>query len=149
MDSFGDRKDILKWLHDKKGKAFIPFTDEQLMLKFYENVGFFEQKLKKVRGTFKKSVISESEIREYGPGEYALIGGMVSEVRSIKTKRGDKMGFATIVDLDERIEVTCFPDVWHEYRNLLHCGNIVEIGGIKSTFNGRENAIEAQLVEQR
>jgi DNA polymerase-3 subunit alpha len=72
---------------------------------------------------------------------------MISDVRKITTKKGDKMAFVTLVDLDEMIDVTLFPDVMDEHKSLLSVGRIVEISGKKSAFGGKQNAIEADKIE--
>lgn len=47
------------------------------------------------------------------------VGGMLTELKRITTKRGDTMCFTTLEDYTERIEVTVFPRTFYENVNLL------------------------------
>jgi DNA polymerase-3 subunit alpha len=149
FDSFGDRRDLLRDLSTRskaKSAKFVSASEEDLIQLFAKSMGFFERKIKKVRPGF-LSCISETELRDYHPGEYVKIGGMITEARQIKTKAGSPMGFLTVMDLDEIIEITCFPSVWADNREAFRVGNIVQIGGTKSSYNNKQNLIEAQDVE--
>jgi len=87
-------------------------------------------------------------IREIEPGELVLVAGMVSEVRAIKTRKGDMMGRLVLVDADERLDVTFFPDQWKKYRTLLREGAVLQIAGRKSDYGGRQNQVEAEEAER-
>jgi DNA polymerase-3 subunit alpha len=146
MDEFGDRKDLLKQLSDHGKKRFKPLTDDDIVQRFFDSMGFFERKIKDVRETFSDVCITEAELREYEPGEHVRVGGMIVNVRATKTKRGDAMGFATLMDLDEMIDLTFFPETWAENRELIRDGSIVEVGGRKSSWGNKENAIEVEKI---
>jgi DNA polymerase-3 subunit alpha len=147
FDSFGDRKEFIIELYTKKDKAVPSVTDEVLILKFSEAMGFFEQKLKEVHTNFSEECIEEKHLKVCVDGEHVRVGGMISEVRSHKTKKGDPMGFVTLIDLDERIEVTVFPETWAKFRRLLIKGSLMEIEGTKSVFGGKQNQIQASFFQ--
>jgi len=116
FDSMGDRKALIKLLYSKKKDKKPPkLTDDHMMMQFYEMIGFFEQKIKAIRPGFSGCIVQE-ELEELGAGEPATVGGILSDLRRIKTKNGDPMGFGTLVDLDEIIELTFFPKIWAKYR---------------------------------
>lgn len=145
FDEIGDRRGIIKWLWDEKkpkGKKMPALTDEHMMLEFREAMGFFEQKVKKIRPGFSARCITETDLRLEPPGISVTVGGMIAEVRQFKTKAGDPMGFATLVDLDEQIDLTFFTKAWSVQRPKV--GQIVEIQGTKSGYRGKENAIEVE-----
>jgi DNA polymerase-3 subunit alpha len=146
FDCFDDRKIILKRLFDFKCKKCPPTDEESLMMKFYEAMGFFEQKIKSFKPGFSMDIETQMDLEAKLPGEQATIGGMLTETRAIRTKKGDKMGFGTIVDLDETIEVTFFPEVWMKYRSDIKAGKVMQVTGAKSDYNGRQNLIEAHKV---
>lgn len=151
FDEFQDRKQLLRDLVAKtkaKGKRYTPLSDEDLVFKFYDSMGFFEKKLKKMR-PFSRHCITESVLRDYDPREYVVVGGMLTSVRAIKTRNGDPMGFATLMDLDEMIELTLFPKEWATFREVVKEGFIVEVSGQKSTFGGKQNLIEVKNIEKR
>lgn len=150
LDDFGDRRNLLDLLaikeSKKKGKKAKPYrtpSEEQMVLKFYDSMGFLEIKLKKIKD-FSKHCVTESELREYEDGDYARVGGMVTAVRPQKTRRGDSMGFVTITDLDEMIEITVFPEVWAKYRDVFREGKTIEVYGKKSVFSNRHNQLQAE-----
>ncbi|NBW99933.1 hypothetical protein EBR03_10225, partial [bacterium] len=153
MDVFGDRRDLLHTLVDlsnakkkagpKKRKRNI--SDSDLMMAFYKSMGFFEKSIKTIRD-FNPMVITESELREYAPKETVIIGGMVSDIRVIKTKNGDPMAFLTIEDSDELLDVTVFPENYLKHHENLKEGSIVEVQGVKSVFRGKQNSVEAHLI---
>lgn len=150
FDEIGERRDLLKTLIALKGdkkKSYVALSEEEMMLKFSDSMGFFERKIKNIRSGFSASVITEQELAGVEDKGFVVVGGMISEVRSIKTKKGDTMGFVTLVDLDELIEVTCFPDFWAAYRSSLRVGSVVEIGGKKSTYNSKQNLVEALKIK--
>lgn len=145
FDTFGDRGELLFELSTRvKGKAFIRPGEEEFLRRFSESMGFFERKIKDLKGTFHKNVITEEELREYDDGDGVIVGGMITDTKSIRTKKGDQMGFVTLMDLDELIHVTVFPDAWTKYRSILTPDSVVEISGRKSKYKGLDNQIEAE-----
>ena len=119
FDHFGDRRDILRQLcHLTKGKKYASLSEEQMMLKFHAAVGFFEQKLKTVKPGFSSKCITEKELHDVEAGGEVKVGGMITDVRVIKTKKGDAMAFVTLMDLDEIIDVTVFPQAFGAFKHL-------------------------------
>lgn len=144
FDEFGDRKILLKELAERtKNKEYEGYNDQQMMIRFYDCVGFYEQKIKSVIPGFSDYCVSQEELKEFDDKDEVRVGGIITAVRSHVTKKGDKMGFCTLEDLDEKFEITIFPEAWAEERKKILVGNIVEIHGKKSEFNGKQNAIEA------
>lgn len=149
FDGMGDRRNLLSHLvalkKDKKRK-YVSLSEEEMMIKFSHSMGFFERKIKKVRRGFSKKVITEQDLIDLGDKAVAIVGGIITSVRAIKTKKGDNMGFVTLMDLDEIIEVTCFSDFWKEFRSSLNVGSVVEFLGAKSSYNSKQNLLEAKKV---
>jgi DNA polymerase-3 subunit alpha len=72
---------------------------------------------------------STGEIREMMEGREVLVGGLVTALRRISTRRGEPMAFMTLEDLTGSIEVVLFPRVYLECRRLLYEGAGVCCGG--------------------
>lgn len=53
-------------------------------------------------------------------GRMVSIGGTVSRVRSMMTKKGQPMGYATIEDFNDSLEAVVFPSVWEKGRAILN-----------------------------
>jgi DNA polymerase III alpha subunit/intein/homing endonuclease len=149
LDKFGDRRNLLKLIASrKKGKHYSEISEEDLIMRFSDSMGFFERGLKATRPGFSPSCITETTLREFDAGETVRVGGMVKDVKSIKTKSGDAMGFATLMDLDEMIELTFFPKTWAAHRSAIHDGSLVEVVGNKSGYRNKQNAVEVASIQK-
>jgi len=161
FDCWMERRECIKMLFDlynknkkTKIKKSVPkLSNNFLLLKFYEMTGYFECSLKDLFDEFPRNrdgssfCFTEPVIAELGDGYPVLVGGMIEEVRSFKTKKGDPMGSIHIVDMDESLDVTVFPSVWIANRSKLKTGNIVLINGHKSVYMGRSNLINAEDIK--
>lgn len=58
-------------------------------------------------------------LRAGGRGEKQIIAGLLIGLRTMQTKRGDKMAFVTLEDRSGRQEVAIFADLYQEVRDLL------------------------------
>jgi DNA polymerase-3 subunit alpha len=94
-------------------------------------------------------VIVEKELRGKMEGDATVVGGVITDVRVIQTKKKEPMAFVTIMDLDEIIEVTTFPTHFVRFRELLKKDKIVEISGRKNTWGDKQNAIVADFIEEK
>ena len=150
FDCLGDRMDITLWLYGLqkgKAKAKVPhLTETHMLLQFHRAMGFFEDRLSSVYGALKGG-FTEAEVRETLDGEPVRCGGMVSEVHSLKTKKGDRMGIVTLVDADETIIATFFPTAWTKHRADLKEGAVLSLVGTKSAYRGRQNQIQVERVD--
>ncbi|OED41825.1 DNA polymerase III subunit alpha [Endozoicomonas sp. (ex Bugula neritina AB1)] len=62
-------------------------------------------------------------------GDTQNIAGLVVDLRVMKNKRGDKMGFITLDDRTGRIEVSAFADTFAEYQHLLQKDAVLVVEG--------------------
>ncbi|MGI8672684.1 MAG: DNA polymerase III subunit alpha, partial [Luteitalea sp.] len=58
-----------------------------------------------------------------------LVGGIISGVRQVKTKKGDRMAAFMLEDLDAAIEVVTFPDAFRTYASLIANDRMVLVRG--------------------
>ena len=65
--------------------------------------------------------------RDAGKSYIAL--GMLSGLHPIRTKKGDEMAFAKLVDYEGEIDCTFFPKIWGVLRNQLEDGGIYAFKG--------------------
>jgi len=72
------------------------------------------------------SALSLSEIADKAA---VRIGGLISGVRSLRTKKGDLMAFVQVEDLQGMAEVIVFPDTYAECEELLQEDNPVLVQG--------------------
>jgi DNA polymerase-3 subunit alpha len=74
---------------------------------------------------------SEEEYNELEIGSNTVIGGAISELKEIKDKRGNKMGFVTVsIGLDS-FKCTLFSNKWSAFKPLLFVGSKVMVKGQK------------------
>lgn len=150
FDSLGERKHMITWLYAQKPDKKLPaITDSNLLLGFYDAMGFFDQSLKEKYPEFKNYTLSsESEVRDYAVNTYDIaVGGMLMDVKSNRTARG-MMGKAKLVDQGETLELNFFSDEFAANRTKIKNGNIVVITQAKkSGYGGKENLLDCFDVE--
>jgi DNA polymerase-3 subunit alpha len=91
-------------------------TYEKEALGFYISghpLGRFESVLDKFTN------VNAVSIKEAGDGGSVRIGGILSQIKTIKTKRGDLMAFVTVEDLHGSVETVVFSTVYQAVSELL------------------------------
>ncbi len=71
-----------------------------------------------LRGVWERAqrlgVVGTGQLAQVEDGARVLLCGLVSALREINTKNGNRMGFATIEDVEGTIEVTIFPELFRQ-----------------------------------
>lgn len=62
-------------------------------------------------------------------GKRVKVGGIVTSVRRITTKKGDSMAFITVEDFDGTIDVTIFPNVFYQTMQVAVADEVVIVEG--------------------
>ncbi len=65
-----------------------------------------------------------------------VTAGMITTVRELLTKKGDRMAFIALTDTKEEIELVAFPNTYHELKSVLTPGSCIAIKGRLSMRNG-------------
>jgi DNA polymerase III alpha subunit len=161
FDVWFDRATAVKLIYDfhnskrslKEKKPLPRLTNNALLFKFYESLGYFEQNLKTLFDGFptdargRRLWFTEEEVRDLVDTSPCIVGGLLVDVGSSRTRAGDQMGRAKLIDLDEEFELTFFPKTWTAYRTAIKDGNIILVGGTKSGFNNKKNLINVGTLE--
>ena len=58
-----------------------------------------------------------------------LVAGLVVAMRTMQTKRGDRMAFVSLSDNTARIEVAIFPEAYQKYRDILVKNELLVVEG--------------------
>ncbi len=98
------------------------WSEKQLLTHEKEALGFFMSghPLTRHEDLLEKFTTADSvSLLEKADGEIVRIGGIVTHIKTIHTKRGDLMAFVTVEDLHGSIEATVFSSVYAEARELL------------------------------
>lgn len=82
------------------------------------------------------ATVTTSNLSELKDQEELTIGGIVNTIKEITTKRGDRMAFVGLEDLDGRCEVVIFPELFKSSVNLLQKDVAIFIRG---KVNARED----------
>ena len=75
-----------------------------------------------------KNVISH-RIADIRPTKSAKLAGIITGIRMIQTKRGDRMAIVTLDDASGTIDVLCFSEIFQTHRELLTKDKIVFVEG--------------------
>lgn len=75
------------------------------------------------------SVTTAQGLSEKPEDANVRVAGVITELRTITTKRGEDMAFATLEDRTGPIDLTIFPRTWQQYRDLLQSQQVLLIEG--------------------
>ncbi|MDM8537789.1 OB-fold nucleic acid binding domain-containing protein, partial [Desulfobacterales bacterium HSG17] len=78
-------------------------------------------------------------VKEADDGKAIRMGGLITAIKSIRTRRGDPMAFITMEDMHGSIEVTVFNRLFEEVEPLLAHDNVVLVQG---QLQREENAVK-------
>lgn len=90
---------------------------------------------------------STTELKEQKDGTIGWIGGIITKITKINTKKGDIMLFLNVEDLDSSVEVVVFPGTVEKYKDLLVEDKVVVIKG-KLDVKEDEVKVLAQEVKE-
>ena len=98
------------------------WTENQLLAYEKESLGFYitGHPLNRYEALLDKFANANAvTIKEIGDGAAVRIGGIIRQIKVIKTKRGDLMAFVTIEDMHGSVEVTVFASLYERVNDLL------------------------------
>lgn len=77
-----------------------------------------------------------SQVKNDGRNGIPVVtAGMIETVKELLTKKGDRMAFITLSNLEDSIEMVAFPEVYQNNRHLFTAGTCVAIKGKLSIRN--------------
>jgi len=95
----------------------------------------FKEKLATQKNTIKKIRETSKE------GDLVVVGGLLSNVRDILTKNGEKMLFIKFVDLTDEIELVVFPRILLEFQTIFVPDQCIAVKARVSHRNGELSLI--------
>jgi DNA polymerase-3 subunit alpha len=108
------------------------WDDRQRLANEKESLGFYVSghPLDRYEATIEKFSNTTAEtIGELNDGAPARIGGLLSAIKVLRTKKGDLMAFVTISDLHGSVETVVFPEAYAKAADLLAEDSTVLIQG--------------------
>jgi DNA polymerase-3 subunit alpha len=121
----------------------IPEWDpEQRLINEKEVLGFYLSG-HPLRGIWDRArtlgVVGTGQLGQVEDGAKILLCGLVSALREINTRNGNRMGFATIEDVEGTIEVTIFPELFRQTVAHLRSGAPLLVRGkVEGTTTARK-----------
>ena len=86
-----------------------------------------------------------AQVRGGYKGTTVVTTGLIESVRELITKKGDKMAFIKLADQSDSIELTAFPGVFEEQRELIVPGTCVAVKGKLDIRNGEPSILVDRL----
>ena len=69
------------------------------------------------------------ELPDLPKDQKVSVAGMVTRIRTMPTKKGDQMAFATLEDIQGPIELVIFPRTWAKYGSLVQMESVLLVEG--------------------
>jgi DNA polymerase-3 subunit alpha len=135
-------------------RAPIPgeeFDRAELLAAEKESIGLFisAHPLKEVGAALRaRADCALGELAARRDGDWVTIGGMISQAKRIRTKRGDWMMFATLDDLESSVELVVFGDALSSSGDALVQDTIVLVRGRVDHKDAGSTCVIAQQIER-
>jgi DNA polymerase III subunit alpha len=108
---------------------------------------YAEELKKRTDITYIKKAVSDNEEMAILQMKGQLItAGMISGVRELITKKGDKMAFVQLAHQKDSIEMVAFPNLYAEQKDLFVVGNCIAVKG-KLTIRNDEPSIAVDRIK--
>ncbi|MGO9960716.1 MAG: DNA polymerase III subunit alpha [Solirubrobacteraceae bacterium] len=127
------------------------FDPAELLAAEKESLGLFisAHPLKEVGAALRAKADSTlAELADRRDGDWVTIGGMVTQAKRIKTRKGDWMMFATLFDLDASVEIIVFGKALAASEEALATDSIVLVRGKVDHKDKDKTCVIAQQVER-
>ncbi|MEX2197048.1 MAG: DNA polymerase III subunit alpha [Thermoleophilaceae bacterium] len=115
-----------------------------------ETLGLFlsSHPLKEVRAALRaKADCSLAELADRKDQDWVTVGGMITECKRIRTRKGDMMMFATLDDLEGQCEILVFNSAYEQNSGKLDVDAIVMVRGKVDHKEKGETKVVVQQVE--
>ncbi|KKT81372.1 MAG: polymerase III, alpha subunit protein [Candidatus Azambacteria bacterium GW2011_GWA1_44_9] len=88
------------------------------------------------------------KVKTLRDGNVAVAGGIVEDIRSILTKKGDKMAFVKLTDYSGTLELVLFPEVFFTHKEFFETPDrCIKVKGKVSERNGEKSLIVERVKE--
>jgi len=128
----------------------LPDERPQLNAWEKETLGLFlsSHPLKEVRHALRRKVdCSIADLPDRKDQEWVTVGGIVTECKKIRTRKGDPMLFATLDDLEGQVEMLVFAKVYADNAEKVEVDRVITVRGRVDKKEAGEVKLVAQEVE--
>ena len=89
-----------------------------------------------------------AELNEGHDGKNVTLVGMLASIRTTVTKKGDKMAFVQLEDMQGQCEAVFFPEKYEEFKESLKEEQVVMVKGKAQSRNGRTSLLVDTLQDR-
>jgi DNA polymerase-3 subunit alpha len=129
----------------------LEFDRNELLAAEKESIGLFisAHPLKEVGAALRAKVdFALDELVNRRDGDWVMVGGMITQSKKIRTKKGDPMMFATLDDLESSVEILVFGKALADCEDALAPDSIVIVRGKVDHKDRDKICLIAQQVER-
>jgi DNA polymerase-3 subunit alpha len=133
IDLFGDQS--LEGRHTSQklilDNSVEPATQRQKLAWERELIGIYisEHPLDIYKNILQAKTVDIRELKQVSDNQQISIGGLITSIREILTKNGQKMAFAKLEDFNTEVELIFFPQVFAKYKKIINRDQIYIIKG--------------------
>jgi DNA polymerase-3 subunit alpha len=129
----------------------VEFDRNELLAAEKESIGLFisAHPLKEVGAALRAKVdCSLGELSSRRDGDWVTVGGMITQAKKIRTKKGDPMMFATLDELEASIEIIVFGKALAASEEALAPDSIVIVRGRVDHKDREKTCLIAQQIDR-
>ena len=126
------------------------FEQSELLAMEKESIGIFisAHPLKQLSIAMStKTDVTLGELASSRDGERVVVGGIMSQVKKLRTKKGDPMVFATLEDLSGSVELVIFADTLEECADAVQQDAVVLVKGKLDHKDAARTCVVVSTVE--
>lgn len=126
-----------------------PWSEHELLIFEKELLGCYltGHPLARYQKVFKRyATKSSQDLETCKEDDSVYMGGLISQVKVIKTKSEDKMAVLTMEDFEGIYEVVVYPRLYAQIESLLQMDNLIFIDGLIKFRNGSPNVVAEDLI---
>jgi DNA polymerase-3 subunit alpha len=127
------------------------FDQAELLAVEKEAIGLFisAHPLKAVREAMRLKVDAPlAQLADRRDGEWVTVGGIITQAKKIRTKKGDQMMFATLDDLEGSVEMLVFGKALAAYEDALALDSVVLVRGRVDHKDASKTCLVVQEAER-
>ena len=146
--SFLNNFSYSKFQKEEKETTIKEWPCNQLLAFEKELLGlyFSGHPLAEYEQVLKRYSISFVELSNYSENEEVLVGGVITKVKQIITKRGEKMAFLNLEISNGAIEIILFPKVFNKVSNYVKIDAPIFVEGRINLRNSERKIIAEKLI---
>jgi DNA polymerase-3 subunit alpha len=92
---------------------------------------------------------TSNQLGEASNRDKVVVAGLITHFRSIRTKKGDPMGFATLEDMHGSIELVLFPRAWEQFNSLIKMDMVISAEGRVDAQMGDPKVLVDKIREEQ